>query len=68
MSYHNIYQNSLQNPEAFWKQQAENLDWFTFPKSILSYNEEGLSEWYKGGKLNTSYLALDYHVEQGRGE
>ena len=68
MSYHNIYQNSLQNPEAFWKQQAENLDWFTFPKSILSYNEEGLSEWYKGGKLNTSYLALDYHIEQGRGE
>jgi len=68
MNYQNVYQNSLQKPEEFWKEQAENIDWFTFPKSILSYNQEGLSEWYKGGKLNTSYLALDYQIEQGRGD
>ena len=68
MSYQDIYQNSLRDSEGFWKEKAEILDWFTFPKSILSYNEEGLTQWYKGGKLNTSYLALDYHVEQGRGD
>jgi acyl-coenzyme A synthetase/AMP-(fatty) acid ligase len=34
----------------------------------LSTDEDGLYRWYEGGKLNTCYLALDYHVEQGRGE
>ncbi len=68
MSYSNIYKTSLQDSENFWKQQAENIEWFNFPKNILSYDEDGLPRWYKGGKLNTSYLALDYHVEQGRGE
>ena len=68
MNYQDMYQHSLQSPKSFWKEQAENLDWFTFPESILSHDEEGLPRWYKGGKLNTAYLALDYHVEQGRGE
>ncbi len=68
MSYKDIYKHSLQSPKSFWKQQAEKLDWFTFPESILSNDEDGLSRWYQGGKLNTSYLALDYHVEQGRGD
>lgn len=68
MSYNQNYKHSIQNPESFWKEQAEQLDWFTFPESILSHDEDGLSRWYQGGKLNTSYLALDYHVAQGRGE
>jgi acetate--CoA ligase len=68
MDYQNMYQQSLQSPETFWKKQAENLKWFTFPESILSYDKNGLSQWYKGGKLNTAYLALDHQVEQGRGE
>lgn len=68
MSYNQNYQHSIQNPESFWKEQAEQLDWFTFPESILSHDEDGLSRWYQGGKLNTCYLALDYHVAQGRGE
>ncbi|MFK7772892.1 MAG: propionyl-CoA synthetase [Saprospiraceae bacterium] len=68
MSYSNLYKTSLQDSETFWKQQAENIEWFNFPKNILSYDEDGLPQWYKDGKLNTSYLTLDYHVKQGRGE
>ncbi len=67
MSYQSIYQDSLQNPEAFWKAQAKQLDWITFPQTILSQKEDKLFQWYKGGKMNTSYLALDYHVNNGRG-
>ncbi len=67
MSYQSIYQDSLQNPGAFWKAQAEQLDWITFPQTILSQNEDNLFQWYKGGKMNTCYLALDYHVNNGRG-
>ncbi|MEO1449945.1 MAG: acetate--CoA ligase [Bacteroidota bacterium] len=68
MDYASTYAESLQHPEAFWAQQASTIDWFTFPQSILSKDKDDLFRWYKGGKLNTSYLALDYQVENGRGE
>ncbi len=68
MKYQNIYDAALQNPEIFWKEQAEKIAWYSFPKNILTTDEDGLYRWYEGGKLNTCYLALDYHIEQGRGE
>ncbi|MEM9822965.1 MAG: propionyl-CoA synthetase [Bacteroidota bacterium] len=68
MSYQSDYEKSIQHPEAFWKEQAEKLDWFTFPEEILTQDEDELYRWYRGGKMNTAYLALDYHVEQGRGQ
>lgn len=68
MTYNEAYQQSIENKEEFWKQQAQAIDWFEFPETILSQNEKGFYRWYKGGKLNTAYLALDYHVENGRAE
>lgn len=68
MSYLTRYRESIKNPEDFWKEQAKKTDWFTFPEQILSKDENDLFRWYKGGKLNTSYLALDYHVNNGRAE
>lgn len=66
--YHNHYRKSIEQPEAFWLEQAKNLDWFEFPPQGLTQNEQGFYRWFKGGKLNTSYLALDYHVLHGRAE
>ena len=68
MSYQNEYRESIENPEAFWSRQAELISWYEKPKSILSQDEKGFYHWFKGGKLNTSYLALDFHVENGRAE
>ena len=68
MDYPQTYTQSIQNPEAFWEEQARKIDWFTFPPSILSKDADDLFRWYKGGKLNTCYLALDHHVNSGRGE
>jgi acyl-coenzyme A synthetase/AMP-(fatty) acid ligase len=68
MTYQEFYQSSIQNPEQFWREQAQSLDWFEFPKEILSKDEDDLYRWYKGGKMNTAYLALDYHVKNGRGD
>ena len=67
MTYKQVYQNSLDNPIEFWTEQAKEIKWFEFPKNILSRDENDLFRWYKGGKLNTCYLALDYHVKNGRG-
>ncbi len=68
MTYQAEYQKSTENPEQFWREKAEDIAWFTFPEKILSTDENGFYRWYEGGTLNTSYLCLDYHVEQGRGE
>ena len=66
MSYQSDYRASLETPEKFWKEQADKITWFQQPESILSQDENGFYRWYKGGKLNTAWLALDYHVENGR--
>lgn len=67
MTYQEQYKSSLENPSEFWEEQAKAITWFDFPKEIQSIDEEGLTHWYKGGKMNTSYLALDHHVKNGRG-
>jgi acetate--CoA ligase len=68
MSYQQEYQKSIEQPEAFWLEQANKLAWFSAPEKALSTDENGLYRWFNGGKMNTAYLALDYHIENGRGE
>jgi acyl-coenzyme A synthetase/AMP-(fatty) acid ligase len=67
-SYTELYSRSLHNPEEFWQEQAHRINWFEFPHHMLSQDENGFSRWYAGGRLNTSYLALDYHVANGRAD
>lgn len=49
-------------------EQSKNVDWFVPPKRALSKDKKGFYRWFEGAKLNTSYLALDYHVKNGRAE
>jgi len=67
-AYLKEYQWAKEQPEAFWQAQAQNIDWFEFPQTILNKDENGIERWYPDGLLNTSWLALDYHCEQGRGD
>ena len=68
MNYETVYDTSISDPISFWRKQAELIDWFSFPDTILSQDEDGLQRWYSGGKLNTSYLALDVHIKNGKGD
>ena len=68
MSYLIKYDQSISEKEDFWRAEAQKINWFTFPDTVLSTDGDDLYRWYAGGKMNTSYLALDVHVEQGRGE
>ncbi len=68
MKYKDTYNASIENKADFWQQQAAQIDWYKAPETILSNNEEGNNQWYADGKLNTSYLALDYHIANGRGD
>ena len=67
MSYLETFRESLEQPELFWRKQAKQIKWFEFPETILSQDEHGFYRWFSGGKLNTSYLALDVQIEEGRG-
>lgn len=68
MGYNEDYKASIENPEAFWAEQADSIAWYKKPETILEKTEHGSYKWYADGELNTCYLALDYHVENGRGD
>ncbi len=68
MSYQAEYEKSIETPELFWGEKAEDIHWFKKPQKILSQDENGISRWFADGELNTAYLALDFHVENGRAE
>jgi len=68
MSYQTEYDRSKNDPEGFWRDQAQLLEWSKFPQQILTYDADGLGHWFGDGEMNTAYMALDHHVANGRGE
>jgi propionyl-CoA synthetase len=66
--YQPIYQTSITNPVYFWTEQANQIDWFVKPKTILSQDANGSDRWFADGQMNTCYLAVDYHVANGRAD
>lgn len=68
MNYKDTYEASIDTPETFWLEKAKKLAWFTPPTMAISKGENDYTQWFKGGKLNTCFLALDHHVNEGRGE
>ncbi|MGL6249334.1 MAG: AMP-binding protein, partial [Billgrantia desiderata] len=67
-AYKNEFQRSIEQPQSFWADQARRIPWFTPPKTILEYDEQGHARWYTDGELNLCHAALDHHVDQGRGD
>ena len=67
-TYARAYERSIAKPRTFWREAAQQIDWFEFPTSILDKDDNGADRWFRGGKLNTAWLALDRHVAAGRGD
>ncbi len=66
--YEHTYARSLADPDAFWTEAAEGIDWTTRWSQVLDGSTPPFYRWYVGGRLNACYNALDRHVERGRGE
>ncbi|WP_339414009.1 acetate--CoA ligase [Pseudomonas sp. EA_35y_Pfl2_R5] len=67
--YLRLYQQSIEQPEIFWAEQAKAfLDW-SKPWTSVQQGDllSGQGSWFKGGQLNVSYNCIDRHLEQ-RGE
>ncbi len=66
--YADIYRRSLEDPEGFWAEQAERIDWERRWDRVLDDTNPPFYRWFRGGVLNTCWNAVDRHVEGGRGE
>lgn len=67
MTYLQEYNASINSPETFWAEKADALPWYKKASKVLSRDENGIDRWFADGEMNTCYMALDYHVENGRG-
>ncbi len=68
MGYRDTYKSWQADPEGFWMQAAEAIDWVKKPSRALEDSDAPMYQWYADGVMNTCYNALDRHVEAGRGE
>jgi acetyl-CoA synthetase len=65
--YETMYQRSVEDPDAFWADQADRfVSWFRRWDSVsdYSYDADNLYiKWFAGGKLNVAYNCIDRHLE-----
>ena len=67
--YHDMYTESVTDPEGFWSNVAERITWFKRWDKVREYDfVKADIKWFDGGKLNASYNCLDRHVESGHGD
>ena len=67
MTYADLYRRSIDDPEGFWMEQAQAIDWVTPPTRALFADNAPLYEWFKDAQVNTCWNAVDRHVLAGRG-
>ena len=68
MDYHSIYKSWQADPESFWMEAAEGIDWDQKPTFALNESNDPLFEWYTDSYVNTCFNAVDRHVEKGQGD
>jgi propionyl-CoA synthetase len=65
--YDEAYARSMQDPEGFWAEAAQDLRWTRPWSRVLDDSRAPFFRWFAGAETNTCYNALDRHVEEGRG-
>ena len=64
MRYEEFHRRSIEQPEAFWAEQARAIHWRTPPQRILDYANPPFRRWFAGGETNLCYNALDRHLDE----
>ena len=68
MGYNEVYASCKSDPEAFWLNAADAIDWDRKPTRALNDGNAPLYEWLDDGLVNTCWNAVDRHVAAGRGD
>jgi len=66
--YKKIYERSIKDPDGFWGEQAQNLEWFKKWDKVLDYSfgDNLYIKWFQGGKINVTVNCLDRHLKSAR--
>ena len=68
-TYKEMYHRSVSDPERFWAEQAERLDWYRKWNKVAENDlTRAHIKWFEGGKLNVSFNCLDRHIIAGHGD
>ncbi len=66
-AYRALHERSIKDPEGFWSELGDHLDWYKKWDKVLEYDfNKPEIHWFKGGKLNPSYNCLDRHLDTWR--
>ena len=66
--YQEAFEQSINDPDGFWAKAAEDCHWYKRWDKVLDDSNKPFYRWFTGGQINTCYNALDYHIDQGRGD
>lgn len=66
--YDEAHAQSINNPDEFWAAAAEDCHWYKKWDKVLDDSNKPFYRWFTGGQINTCYNALDFHIENGRGD
>ncbi len=67
-SYDEAFRRSMEDRDGFWAEAAEEIHWKKKWDRVLDDSRLPFYRWFAGGRLNTCYNALDYHVAMGRAD
>ncbi len=65
--YEKLHRKSIEDPEAFWNEEASNQFWFEPWTKVLDWQAPD-AKWFVGGKTNLCYNCVDRQVSEGHGE
>ena len=66
--YLDIFNKSISHKEDFWAEVAKDVIWYEPFDKVLHTDGPPFYQWFKNGKINTCYNALDRHIDEGNGE
>jgi propionyl-CoA synthetase len=67
-SYADFYRRSIDQPDAFWAEQAKLIDWQQAFTRVCNYDKPPFAHWFEGGTTNLCHNAVDRHLKDRAGQ
>ena len=61
-TYKEFHQYSIEQPDAFWTEQAQLIDWKEPFTQVCDFSRPPFAKWFVGGKTNLCHNAIDRHA------
>lgn len=66
MNFSDLYNQSINDKQAFWGEQAKRIYWHQQPTQILDDSKLPFAKWFVGGETNLCYNMVDRHLKTGQ--